>query len=306
MRREIACLGTRSAVPAQEFSLERGWNDDPEVRREVAAATALAGRAAVPRRVRARARVPVVGAVSVASVGAPGAGACGVGAFGFVVRRAGLRRVLALGGAIRLPFACLGVGGWLRRGRRLLRCGRGMLASWCARAWWCAPALTSSCSGVAMCAGVSAVPCVPSIPLVLGEASAVAAATFLTAPDAESFPRTTPLPGTLTPRGATCASRCPDARAAADAFGEELCVICSAPVTAAPPATVTATTAAAAFIATPPAKNPPLAAPQSRHRHRSQYPHRHRSWPCSLPWPSPLQGRGAASLRSPCRRPRAP
>ena len=117
------------------------------------------------------------------------------------------------------------------------------------------------CSGVAMCAGVSAVPCEPSIPLFLGEASAVAAATFFTAPDAESFPRTTPLPGTLTPRGATCASRCPDARAAADVFGEELCVICSAPVTAAPPATVTATTAAAAFIATPPAKNPPLAAP---------------------------------------------
>src|SRR5262245_52488306 len=74
-----------------------------------------------------------------------------------------------------------------------------------------------------------------------------------------------PLPGTETPRGATWPSRFPDVTAAAGVFAVVPCMISTAPVTAAPLATVTATTAAAALIAAPPTRNPPpVVAPAPR------------------------------------------
>ncbi len=79
---------------------------------------------------------------------------------------------------------------------------------------------------------------------------------FFVCPGASAFPRATPLPGTVTPRGATCPRRCPGLVAAGRVLAGFL-ASSDAPVTATPPATLTAATAAATLIATPPAKRPP-------------------------------------------------
>ena len=77
-------------------------------------------------------------------------------------------------------------------------------------------------------------------------------------PGADAFPRATPLPGTLTPRGANCPRRLPGCSAAGRVAFAGFLSTSLEPATPTPPATPAAATTAAALRPSPPARMPPV------------------------------------------------
>ena len=77
-------------------------------------------------------------------------------------------------------------------------------------------------------------------------------------PGAETFPRATPLPGTVTPRGAICPSRDPGCSAAGRVAFAGFLSTSLDPATPTPPATPAAATTAATLSPSPPASTPPV------------------------------------------------
>ena len=259
-------MGTRSAVPGREPSLGRG--------REKNAVSVPSGRPRWSWRCRSRFRSPVaavspaVGADSGSTVDA-GCRLLRRGSLALVFGGLGLFCADERAAAAASPLGCgsLPCGRFLLGGR-LLSCGRFPLRG--GFALRCAHFLAAR-----LRLGLRR-PC--ALPLRLVSAVFVC-------PGAETFPRATPLPGTVTPRGAICPSRDPGCSAAGRVAFAGFLSTSLDPATPTPPATPAAATTAATLSPRPPASTPPAPA-------------------AVAPVPTPARRRRRPRLRSSARRPR--